>query len=275
MKMATVSYRGQEQAAFVHNDSYYLIDSINDMENKNWPNDVFHLIEGQYIEELEIWYLAGGKELLDYCHPINNDQTDIHPLYDKPGKIIGITVPHHFDTSKRLPTCFIKPSTSIIGDSDAIQAPFASRHISAKAELAIIIGKTGRNIEMNEAENYIAGYTTAIDITETTLSNQDVITAKSFDTFFSLGSEFISKNSAERIEEWSLSTLHNGILVHEIPITDLPYSLSSIVSHHSKSMTLLPGDILLVGNPEEVAIQRNDQIAALVDGFTPLINCVT
>ncbi len=89
----------------------------------------------------------------------------------------------------KVPLIFMKPPSSIIGPGDAILLPPQSQQVEHEAELVVVIGKRGKNILSEEAQNYIYGYTVGNDVTARDLQRSDGqwTRAKGFDTFCSFG----------------------------------------------------------------------------------------
>ncbi len=82
----------------------------------------------------------------------------------------------------------------------------------------MVIGETCKDIEPDEAINVIAGYTSAIDVTAADIhaaNHRYLMRAKSFDTFCSIGSEFITKESISNVKSLQVRTLLNGNVQHE------------------------------------------------------------
>ncbi len=95
---------------------------------------------------------------------------------------LGLTLPEE-------PLLFLKPSTSVIGPQDRIMLPRQSARVDFEAELAIVIGKTAKNIARDNARDYILGYTCLNDVTARDLQSKDGqwTRAKGFDTFCPIG----------------------------------------------------------------------------------------
>ncbi|MGN8647206.1 fumarylacetoacetate hydrolase family protein [Gracilibacillus sp. HCP3S3_G5_1] len=284
MRLATIAHEGEEKAAIIHNDRYFLIETLNEIENKSWPVTVFDLIEGNQLKQLESWYRTDGIEVLNNAYGFDADTVDPAPLYRRPRKIWGIGMNYTDPTEQSLadvpytdPVSFMKPDTTIIGSDDKIMIPKNSTNTTAEAELAIIIGQECRDVKEEEAAELIAGFAVALDMTESDIhaENHRYLTrAKSFDTFFSFGSELVTKAEVEEVGELTVSTIHNGQLAYQNQVKNMRYSPSFIVSFHSKVMTLLPGDIILTGTPGKVTLRDQDDIQADISGFRSLKNQV-
>jgi 2-keto-4-pentenoate hydratase/2-oxohepta-3-ene-1,7-dioic acid hydratase in catechol pathway len=284
MRLATIYHTGEEKAAIMHNNRYFLIETLNEIENKSWPVTVFEIIKGNYLKQIEVWYRSDGQEVLNNAYGFEENQVHLAPLYRRPRKIWGIGMNYINPNEQSLadvpysdPVSFMKPDTSIIGPNDMIVIPEGSTNTTAEAELAIIIGKECRDVNEEEAAEMIAGYTVALDMTESDIhaENHRYLTrAKSFDTFFSFGSELVTKEDVQEVGDLTVSTIHNGQLAYQNQVKNMRYSPSFIVSFHSKVMTLLPGDIILTGTPGKVVLRDRDHIQADVSGFHSLENQV-
>lgn len=166
------------------------------------------------------------------------------------------------------PVIFMKPASSVIGDDGTIVIPPYSRDCHHEAELALLIGKEGKNITPDKALEHIAGYGVAIDLTLRDVQSDlkkkglpwDI--AKGFDTACPL-SAFVPPGAVGdpsdlRIRLWVDGELRQdgstGMMIHTIP---------AIVSHMSAIFTLEPGDVILTGTPAGVGpLQSGNEVVA-------------
>lgn len=170
------------------------------------------------------------------------------------------------------PLLFIKPSTSVIGPGDEIIAPAQSRRLDYEAELAIVIGKEAKDVEVEDASNYIFGYTCANDFTarDLQLGDKQWTRGKSFDTFCPLGPGIvphIEQNDA------SIELTVNGEVRQRSNLNMLIFSTEEIVSYVSSHMTLKAGDVILTGTPHGVGpVQPGDSMTVTISGIGSLTN---
>ncbi|QGH36167.1 DUF2437 domain-containing protein [Gracilibacillus salitolerans] len=171
-----------------------------------------------------------------------------------PNKIIGIGanfVQELAELPKEpadIPVFFFKPSTSVIGPKDEIIIPQGINEVKFESELAIVIGKTCKHIQADNALDYVFGYTIGNDITAPQFFREDGhwTIGKAFDTFTPIG-PFIETD----IE---LSALYvksevNGIEKQNSSTNLMIMSVKEIIAYLSNVMTLLPGDVILTGSP--------------------------
>jgi 2-keto-4-pentenoate hydratase/2-oxohepta-3-ene-1,7-dioic acid hydratase in catechol pathway len=172
------------------------------------------------------------------------------------------------------PLIFFKPSSAIIGHGDAIVLPPQSGQVELEAELTVVIGKIAKNISEEDALDYIFGYTIANDVTARDLqfTDEQWARSKAFDTFCPLGpwieTEFLPESQV-------VESRINGEVKQHCSITKMTHNIRTIVSHVSKNMTLLPGDIILTGSPAGISvISSGDLVECEVEGIGILANTV-
>jgi 2-keto-4-pentenoate hydratase/2-oxohepta-3-ene-1,7-dioic acid hydratase in catechol pathway len=172
------------------------------------------------------------------------------------------------------PAIFFKPSTAIIGPGESIVLPWQSEQVDLECELVVVMAAICKNVEAEDVGEYIWGYTVANDVTARDLQGTDAQWARSkaFDTFCPLGpwieTEF--EQDGQLIE-----SRINGETAQSGSINDMIFGIAEIVSHVSKNMTLLPGDIILTGTPAGVAqIRHGDIVECEVEGIGTLISHV-
>jgi 2-keto-4-pentenoate hydratase/2-oxohepta-3-ene-1,7-dioic acid hydratase in catechol pathway len=279
MKLATIIQSGVEQGCIAVPGGYVTLAELNRAEQASWPVEVFSLITTGQLQALTDWYNEGGRERLIEMLVIPASEAVAAPLFRHPRKIWGIGMNYTANVNELAvlreeePVSFMKPDTSIIGDGEAIVLPAQSERVTAEAELAIIIGRTCRNITEEEALDAVAGIAAAIDTTASDIHARHMrylTRAKSFDTFFTFGSEFITMDEAGDLSQLQVETWHNGEKVHASKLTHMIFPPAYLIAFHSQVMTLLPGDVILTGTPGSVVIRNGDVVECRVNGLSPL-----
>jgi len=198
-----------------------------------------------------------------------------------PGKIIGVGrnyLAHAREQNVEIPDVpllFLKPPSSVIGPGDTILLPPQSHQIVHEAELAVVIGKSGRWIQPDDAMTYILGYTISNDVTARDLQRRDGqwTRGKGFDTFCPLGpwieTEFDPADA--------LMTCHvNGEMRQMASTRDMLFNVRQLIAYISSIMTIEPGDILMTGTPAGVGLlQAGDLVQITIEGLGTLQNPVT
>jgi 2-keto-4-pentenoate hydratase/2-oxohepta-3-ene-1,7-dioic acid hydratase in catechol pathway len=167
------------------------------------------------------------------------------------------------------PLLFAKLPTALIEPGEAIVLPPEDDHFDSEAELAVVIGRTGRRIPREAALQHVAGYTVANDVSARTLQRTDGqwLRAKSFDTFCPLlpalaGVEELGDASGLRV----MQRLNRETL-QDASTDDFLFDVPTVIAHTSAAFTLEPGDLILTGTPSGVGIFRDPPLS-MQDGDT-------
>jgi 2-keto-4-pentenoate hydratase/2-oxohepta-3-ene-1,7-dioic acid hydratase in catechol pathway len=197
-----------------------------------------------------------------------------------PSKLIAVGLnyaDHARETQQPLPKeplFWFKAPSSLLPDGGKIEIPFPEHRTDYEAELAIVIGRRGRNITPTAAPRYIFGYTAAQDITDRTIqaAESQWARAKSFDTFTPLGPYVETQLDPHGL---SIRLFQNGQLRQNSNTSQLIFNCYQLVSFISTYMTLLPGDVILTGTPGGIGpIKSGDRLEVRIQGLAPLINTV-
>ena len=209
--------------------------------------------------------------------PIPIDEVKILPV-SIPTKIVAIGLnykDHAMEMDKPLPEeplIFLKPSSAVIGHKEKIILPEVSERVDYEGELAVVIGKKCKNVGIEEAKEYILGYTCFNDVTARDLQQKDVqyTRAKSFDTFAPVGPWIENEVDPTELE---IKTIKNDIVVQKSNTSNMKFDVFYLVSYISKIMTLMPGDIIATGTPAGVGkLMNGDVVKVEIEGIGTLEN---
>jgi acylpyruvate hydrolase len=174
------------------------------------------------------------------------------------------------------PVIFIKPASSVIGEGEAIVIPPYSRDCHHEAELALLIGRKGKDIPEDQAMEYIAGYGVGIDLTlrdvqgELKKKGLPWEIAKGFDTSCPL-SAFAEASDVADPQNLQIRLTVNGKIRQDGNTSMMIHRIPSIIRHMSGCFTLEPGDVILTGTPAGVSrIVSGDTLAAEIPGVATL-----
>ena len=154
------------------------------------------------------------------------------------------------------PIVFMKPRTAIVGPDDLVIRPAFVEELDYEAELAIIIGKKGKNIPVSEAKKYIFGYTAFNDISarEIQFKDKQWTRGKSFDTFAPIGPCITTADQIGNPSNLNIRTRVNGELRQDSSTKNMVFDVYEVIHHISRVMTLEPCDIIATGTPAGVAV---------------------
>ncbi len=173
------------------------------------------------------------------------------------------------------PLLFFKPPSAVIGGGQAIVLPGMSERVDYEGELAVVIGKAGRHIALEDAPQHIFGLCCANDVTARDLQKKDGLyaRAKGFDTFLPIGPWI--ETEIRDINDITLRTKVNGVVKQEASTSDMAFSPFETVRFVSQIMTLNPGDVILTGTPSGVGpLLPGDEVMVEIDEVGVLINPV-
>jgi 2-keto-4-pentenoate hydratase/2-oxohepta-3-ene-1,7-dioic acid hydratase in catechol pathway len=151
---------------------------------------------------------------------------------------------------------FLKPPSSLSGPSDPIVLPInAGRRIDHECELAVIIGKEGRDIPRGRYRDHIFGYSCLIDAV--IRGKEERVTRKGFDTFCPVGPWIVTEDEiGDAATKLQGRLWVNGELKQDANTRDLVLDIPGMIEMASSVMTLYPGDIIATGTPAGVGPMR-------------------
>ncbi len=186
------------------------------------------------------------------------------------------------------PMWFMKTTGSIQNPGDAIILPGTQRsdEVDFEAELAVVIGKTCRNVTRADAGNYILGYTCANDVSardwQMKWGGGQFCQAKSFDTFCPLGPVIVTPDELPHPQSLGIRSILNGVTMQDWTTEDMIFGVDVLIEFLSASRTLPAGTVILTGTPHGVGFARKppvwlkagDTIVIEIDGIGRLENSV-
>ncbi|HEV7586223.1 MAG TPA: fumarylacetoacetate hydrolase family protein [Solirubrobacteraceae bacterium] len=193
---------------------------------------------------------------------------------------------HAAESGQEIPTApmwFAKFANSLIGSGEDIVPPDAHPdYVDYEAELAIVIGHVARDVAVADALDHVAGAMPFNDVSARDLQFQNPLwtSGKAIDTFAPCGPALVTLDEIDDLRSLGLRTRVNGELLQEGNTRELIFGVPETVSWLSRTMTLLPGDIIATGTPAGVGASKNrflrdgDTVAVEVDGLGALVNTV-
>ena len=227
------------------------------------------------------------------------------PVLDPP-KLLGLAVNYeaHHNELKRpaalpadarhatTPRPFLMPPTALAGCGDEIAWPVVSEQVDHEVELAVIIGREGRNLTVAGALEVVAGYTIANDLSARSMTHADGRTERPKDAFFDwlhgkwpdgflpMGPWLVTADEVGDAGALDIELTVNGDVRQSANTAHMIFSVAETVSFISHIMTLQVGDVIATGTPAGVAkatgkwLEPGDVVACRIDGLGELSNTI-
>ena len=257
MKIARLIRDGKETYGLIKDDRVATKDDITYQTGIPIPLNIKDfLFEGWYDEVKDKISDISFKDKLEKFRLLA-------PIPDPP-KIICLTFnyPAHAKeqnlVSPKEPVIFIKPRTTLCGTDSDIMCPNFIKQLDYEIELAVIIGKTCKNVDESRSKDYIFGYMIFNDVSARDIQMRDkqFTRGKSFDTFAPCGPWITSADEVTNPQDLQLVTKINGQNRQDSSTKNMFIKIPSIISELSNVMTLEKGDIIVTGTPDGVAMNN-------------------
>lgn len=217
-------------------------------------------ISGEILSEDKLKEIS--KINTDILPKIDNS-VRIGPCLNNVGKFICIGL-NYADHAKEAgmevppePVIFMKATSAICGPTDPILLPKGSVKTDWEVELAVVIGKKAKYVDLDDAMSYVAGYAASNDISERTYQLEGTgqwTKGKSCDSFGPLGPWFVTKDEIPDPQNLAMWLSVNGQKMQEGSTKTMVYGVAFLVHYISQFMSLMPGDVISTGTPPGVGL---------------------
>jgi 2-keto-4-pentenoate hydratase/2-oxohepta-3-ene-1,7-dioic acid hydratase in catechol pathway len=171
------------------------------------------------------------------------------------------------------PWHFIKASRSVVETQSTVPLPEYSRMVDWEAELVAVIGRPAKNVSVDKALDYVAGYTVGNDLSARDLSTRphtadtspfkyDWVSHKSFDGACPVGPWIVPAKEISNPQNLSIKLWVNDVLKQDSHTSKMIFSTAEQIAHLSTRITLHPGDLILTGTPAGVGMGRHEFLKA-------------
>jgi 2,4-didehydro-3-deoxy-L-rhamnonate hydrolase len=261
MRLYTFEFKGQQRIGAERNGRLVDFSASPDL-----PKDMISL-------------LRGGESAMAIARQAQASGTLTHAFGDlrllapvpRPGKILssGINYRGHLEeepgaTLPTTPFFFSKLPSCVIGAGQPIVHSPMTEQLDYEVELAVVIGKTAKNLDEKQIMGAIAGYTIHHDASarDVQLKDHQITLGKNFDTFAPMGPCMVTADeiSDPTTNHLRLRTWLNGQLMQDSSTSDWVFPLPYLLSFLNRIMTLEPGDIVSTGCPAGVGLFRNPPV---------------
>jgi len=169
------------------------------------------------------------------------------------------------DDKRWNPYAFLKASSAIVGEGDAIRIPKGRTQIDWECELGVVVSKTASQVPIAQAANYIFGYTNEMDVSDRegrgdSRYGSDWLIGKSHDTFAPMGPFITPKEFVPNPQSLVVKFSLNGKLMQDASTSLMIHDVFELVSYGSNIMTLRAGDVIATGTPSGVGSARQPPI---------------
>lgn len=248
---------------------------------RNYNNGAAELLEGDLFTGLkETGTLCSVKKLLAPVAPPAVFGIGLN--YHKHAQETGMEAPKYPVLFMKNPAAVANPGDPILLHPSCMEPP----EVDYETELAVVIGRTTKDVSAAEALNFVLGYTAANDVSARRWQGKrgagQWVRGKSFDTFCPLGPELVTADELSDPQNLRLTCALNGKVMQDANTSDMIFPVAELVAFLSIGTTLLPGSVILTGTPSGVGFTRKppvflmpgDTVAVTVEGIGTLSNPV-
>lgn len=189
------------------------------------------------------------------------------PAVADPGKIICVGLNyrrHAAETGMAVPetpVLFSKFLNTIAAYGDSVSLPPVASQYDYEVELGVVIGKPARHVSEEDALGYVLGYVTSNDVSVRDLQTRTSqwLLGKTLDNFLPVGPYLVTADEVGDPQHLAIKTWVNSEIRQDSNTGDMIFTVAQIISYISRYFTLEPGDLIVTGTPEGVAMGREDK----------------
>ncbi len=317
MRLASFAIEGSQRWGFVRADGGVVDAGIayDAAFESEAPHSVLEVIEGG---ESAMAKAREAAAKADACDALDPARLVYEPPVRRPGKIIGVALNHPEWMKQAVkpftqPAMFMKAPSALVGHGAAIEVSKSFGLTHPEPELAVIIGSRAKSVAPEDALSVVAGYAIVNDVTSPGLKDQDSIQlenggkgpknvwrradegdtdvystylarAKSCDTFAPMGPFMVSADEITNPDDLKVKAWLGDQQFADDNTGNLVFGVAEVIAHASRSMSLLPGDIIMMGTaamPVDIGIKQADMTTLKgparieIEGLGALENPVT
>jgi 2-keto-4-pentenoate hydratase/2-oxohepta-3-ene-1,7-dioic acid hydratase in catechol pathway len=164
----------------------------------------------------------------------------------------------------REPVVFSKFATALIGHDQPIVLPRVSQEVDFEAELVLVVGKGGRNLNAASAPDHLAGFTIGHDVSardwQLKKDGKQWLLGKTFDTFAPTGPHLVTVDEIPDPHNLAIRLRINGKTMQDSNTRQMVFNAGALLAYISQVVTLQPGDLIFTGTPPGVGIARKPPV---------------
>lgn len=274
MRLASVKIGDKSNWGVVEDDELVLL-------GERWPS---------LLDALAVAGLDEARTLAASSPRISLASVRWQPVIDKPGKILCVGLnyeDHRRETGRAVvanPTIFTRFADSQAAHDAAILMPAVSDRLDYEGELAVIIGKGGRNIPAAQAMEHVAGYSCYNDGSVRDWQSHSIqfTPGKNFPETGAFGPWMVTPDEFGPLGSQRLQTRLNGQVMQDALLQDMVFPVPRLIEYISTFTPLSPGDVIVSGTPGGVGAKREppvfmkvgDRVEVEIDGIGTLANSI-
>jgi len=194
--------------------------------------------------------------------------TRLGPPIPDPSKIVcvGLNYADHAAEQRKplpvTPLLFAKAPTCLIGDGDPIVLPDIEPKVDLEAELCVVIGQRARHVLAAQAYDFIAGYTCFNDVSgrASQYGDKQWFRGKSFDSFGPCGPYLLTRDELLDPHDLAIGSCIGERVMQTSRTDQMVIRVPQLIEYITRSMTLLPGDLIATGTPAGVGVFRDPPV---------------
>lgn len=194
--------------------------------------------------------------------PRRLDEVRLTAPIPAPGKIICIGLNYRDHAAEagmpvpEEPVLFAKFANSVVGDGAEVHVPAIVEEVDWEAELAVVIGRPGRDIPLEDALDHVAGYACANDLSGRVLQRRggQWTRGKAIDGFLPLGPWLTTADEVPDPQDLRIQCHVNGETVQDSSTSQMVFGVAALIAEISRTITLEPGDLISTGTPPGVGM---------------------
>ncbi|HUO23891.1 MAG TPA: fumarylacetoacetate hydrolase family protein [Caulobacteraceae bacterium] len=257
MRFATFNTKGRQTWGVVRDDGVVDIGmrleaqypTLKSVIAAGWPQAVMDLASAAAdYQESEIRYLLPVPDPAHiWCLALN--YVEHHDEVQSAGRVQELP---------KQPALFMRWADSFTGHNHPLIHPGVSEQFDYEGELAVVIGKEGRNIAESDALDHVGGYTILNDgsVRDWQFHTRQITPGKNFYHSGSIGPWIVPRDEIEDVYNLSIKTTLNGQVVQDGATGDMVHKIEKFIAYASTILPLQPGDILATGTPSGVGFSR-------------------
>ncbi len=207
----------------------------------------------------------------------------------EPGKIVAVGLNYRDHAEEQdeeipdSPLLFSKAPTSVTNPGAPVVHPSGIEQVDYEVELAVVVGRTARNVDAADARAYVAGYTVLNDVSarDAQFDDGQFFRGKSYDTFAPMGPALVAGGAFDP-HSADVATRVDGDVKQDSSTEQFIFGVDELIEYISGAMTLRPGDVITTGTPGGVGIFRDppdllepgDTVTVEIEGIGALTNPV-